>query len=203
MQASWETRTPARAKPSSCRSRLITSLTGSCAQLIAQRRRARPGKLCALVMRVPMRSRRLVGRSIVSTDDLQRRRGHTIGACAYGFFAVAWACAMVRAARISSEFASASTMLVHPCRPQAFGTGKNIVGASWHLNSCSSGVNFKLAVRPSAARVAKMRFTLKAVRSKCGALTAPGNDIAISVKASESAIVHCPKTKKAGHEAPL
>jgi hypothetical protein len=62
----------------------------------------------------------------------------------------------------------------------------------------SSGVKLRLAISPSPASVAKIRFTLKAVRSKCGAANTSGNAIAVLVKLSASAIAPCPKNKKAG-----
>ena len=46
-----------------------------------------------------------------------------------------------------------SVAVVAPFRPQAFGTGANASGAIMHLNSCSSRVNMKFAVWPSAASV--------------------------------------------------
>ena len=44
--------------------------------------------------------------------------------------------------------------VVQPWLPQAFGTGAKACGSIRHLSSCSSGVNLKFAVRPSAASVA-------------------------------------------------
>src|SRR4029078_3976949 len=52
----------------------------------------------------------------------------------------------------------------------------------------SSGVSFRLAVFPSAARGAEMRFTLNAARSKCGASVVPPSVIAMRRKSRPVAI---------------
>src|SRR5262245_31286140 len=84
----------------------------------------------------------------VEQSETQRadyRRGRDLGA--------AWRHAVVSASVNSATLSAASVAVVHPCLPQPPGTGTKASGAIMHLNSCSSGVNFKLALRPSAASV--------------------------------------------------
>src|SRR5215831_13494364 len=66
----------------------------------------------------------------------------------------AWRHAVSSASLSSATLILASVTVVQPCLPHAFGTGENASGASMHLNSCSSGESFKLAVRRSEASVA-------------------------------------------------
>ncbi len=79
--------------------------------------------------------------------------GHVTGFAGAAFFETAWAHAVSSALFRSAALSADSLAVVQPCLPHAFGTGANAFGASRHFNSCSSGVNLKLAVRPSAASV--------------------------------------------------
>src|SRR5262245_4529807 len=61
--------------------------------------------------------------------------------------------AICNAAFKSALLSFDSVPVVAPRLPQAFGTGAKACGSSTHLKSCSSGVNMKFAVLPSAASV--------------------------------------------------
>ncbi len=69
------------------------------------------------------------------------------------FFGTACAQAISSALLRSAVLSSVNVAVVQPCLPHAFGTGAKALGASMHLNSCSSVVNLKFAVLPSAASV--------------------------------------------------
>src|SRR5215510_13956886 len=66
----------------------------------------------------------------------------------------AWRHAVSSTSFSSATLILASVTVVQPCLPHAFGTGENASGASMHLNSCSSGESFRLALRRSEASVA-------------------------------------------------
>ena len=78
---------------------------------------------------------------------------HTVDAFFNGFLGSACVQDILSASTSSSLLISESRPVVQPCLPQAFGIGLKTFGARRHLKCCSSGLNLKFAVRPSAAKV--------------------------------------------------